>query len=503
VTTFLLEQELAPLNAQIERVRETLAELEGELCAAEAELETFSADRQRFDALRDICNALARLDALEAGELFWGEVPEFRDTAGHVDGLRSRIARFDEEIRGVQERRATLKAQTARCLEDLDSLYDEIRDAHARDERRKEEFVIERELSPVPYHPLVMPWTGDAESERRFRHALLVSFFFSLILGGLTLLINVPVPVRQPLVAEIPERLAMLVRKEPPKTEPVRERSRDAREEKKPQPGEEKQTKKGAPEQPREKQGGSAPGEPKPGSPGETARKKAESAGILAFKSDFADLMEEVPVAKLGTEARLTKEVPQAEGQAVAQRSLVAMQAQGSSGGIGNAAVSRNLGYGSGGGGNGVGRGGSGGGRGSGRGSGGGHGDGIGDGVGVGRVGSPIAGGAQEARPLSTGPGPARTDEEIQIVFDRYKAALYRIYNTELRKNPTLRGKMLLRLTIEPGGEVSACAVESTDLASPELVAQILDRVRRFNFGPKDDVPATTIRYPIDFLPAG
>jgi hypothetical protein len=30
---------------------------------------------------------------------------------------------------------------------------------------------------------------------------------------------------------------------------------------------------------------------------------------------------------------------------------------------------------------------------------------------------------------------------------------------------------------------------------------QVLDRVRTFNFGPKE-VPAVTILYPIDFLPA-
>jgi hypothetical protein len=33
-------------------------------------------------------------------------------------------------------------------------------------------------------------------------------------------------------------------------------------------------------------------------------------------------------------------------------------------------------------------------------------------------------------------------------------------------------------------------------------VAQIVARVKRFNFGPKEDVPKTTILYPIDFLPA-
>jgi len=45
--------------------------------------------------------------------------------------------------------------------------------------------------------------------------------------------------------------------------------------------------------------------------------------------------------------------------------------------------------------------------------------------------------------------------------------------------------------------------VESTDLASPELVAKIVERIKRFNFGPKEDVPKLTILYPIDFLPAG
>ena len=58
---------------------------------------------------------------------------------------------------------------------------------------------------------------------------------------------------------------------------------------------------------------------------------------------------------------------------------------------------------------------------------------------------------------MSNGPGLARTDEEIQIVFDRYKAALYRLYNRELRKDPTLQGQMVLRLTIEPNGSVSFC----------------------------------------------
>ena len=104
-------------------------------------------------------------------------------------------------------------------------------------------------------------------------------------------------------------------------------------------------------------------------------------------------------------------------------------------------------------------------------------------------------------RPLSDGPGLARTDEEIQIVFDRYKSALYRLYNRELRKDPTLQGQMVLRLTIEPDGSVSFCQLHSTDMKAPELVTQVVDRVRTFDFGAKE-VPAITIVYPIDFLPA-
>ena len=132
----------------------------------------------------------------------------------------------------------------------------------------------------------------------------------------------------------------------------------------------------------------------------------------------------------------------------------------------------------------------------------GGSGGGIG-GVGVGRAVSPIAPITGADRPKARGgPGPARTDEEIQIVFDRYKASFYRLYNRELRNNPALQGKMVLRLTIEPDGSVSMCTLQSTDMNAPDLAAQVVNRVRTINFGAKEGVQAVTIVYPIDFLPA-
>ena len=107
-----------------------------------------------------------------------------------------------------------------------------------------------------------------------------------------------------------------------------------------------------------------------------------------------------------------------------------------------------------------------------------------------------------EQTPKGKSAAPRRTDEEIQLVFDRYKDALYRIYNRELRKNSFLKGKLVLQLTIEPNGKVSKCVVASSDLNSEELEKKIVARVRRFNFGEKQGATSLTILYPIEFLPS-
>lgn len=471
----ILAQELEPLNAQIETIRSRLETLEGELRATEDELEAFSGDRERYTALQDVCNALRHLDEIDAGSLFWGELQGDENPADLLATLERQVEQFEESIRGTVEQKENLTAKVNDCYAELGFLEDEVMEAHAREEQRRDEFIIEREVEAFPIRIAVMPWSKQTESERRLRRAVLVALLLCFIFGSIIPMINVPVPDRSQTVVEIPERLAMLVKKEPPRPEPPPVRELPT-EEKAPEPEKKKEVKK-------EK--------PKPESKPKTevaetrktkkeARKKAESTGVLAFKESFKDLIEDPPVAKLGTEARINNKAPLAAGQARPQRSLVAAQATGTSGGIRNSTVSRNLGAG----------------------GTGGNGDRIG-GVAFARVESAVAELAEEGRPLSDGPGPARTDEEIQIVFDRYKATLYRIYNKELRKDPTLRGKLLLRLTIEPGGEVSLCEADSTDLASPELVTKIIARVKRFNFGAKDEVPQVTILYPIDFLPAG
>ena len=204
-------------------------------------------------------------------------------------------------------------------------------------------------------------------------------------------------------------------------------------------------------------------------------------AGILAFKDQFASLAQDKNAPRLGSDARYgaADDVGNASS-----RSVLTTNTPGSSGGIDAGSLSRNVGGGGG-------RGGGGGGMG-------------GPGLQLARATSSIAGpGGGGDRPKSRGGlGPSRTDEEIQIVFDRYKSAFYRDYNRALRANPTLQGKMVLKLTIEPDGAVSMCQLQSTDMDAPDLVAQVVNRTKTINFGAKDGVPAITIVYPIDFLPA-
>lgn len=87
------------------------------------------------------------------------------------------------------------------------------------------------------------------------------------------------------------------------------------------------------------------------------------------------------------------------------------------------------------------------------------------------------------------------------MVFDRNKAAIYALYRRALRENPALQGKLVLRLTIAPSGQVVDCEVVSSELGDADLEARLVRRVRLFDFGAKDVAEVTTTK-PIEFFPA-
>jgi TonB family protein len=95
----------------------------------------------------------------------------------------------------------------------------------------------------------------------------------------------------------------------------------------------------------------------------------------------------------------------------------------------------------------------------------------------------------------------ARTREEVELVFDRNKSAIYAIYSRALRDNPALQGKVVLEVTIAPSGEVTDCRIVSSELGDAELERKLVARVRMFRFEARDVAPMTTTK-PIEFFPA-
>jgi hypothetical protein len=379
--------------------------------------------------------------------------------------VRARAASFQARWGEIEARRQATISKMRQHEEGLEILEEDLFQAQQQEERRKLEWIVERDISALPARYAVMPWTRGGEDDRRLRKALGVSLLACLLVGMIMPFIDLPLPkIGEPV--EVPERLARLVEQRlPPPPPPVREEPQVVEPEPvvKPEPVEvEPQDRPAVAEVPT----------PQP-KPEPSTRQKAEAAGILAFREQFSGLTDARPSAQLGAQARISGAGSEATG--LPERSMVTTQAPGSSGGINLAALSR----------------------------GGGGGGGPMAGVAVTRATSSIGGGGAD-RPTAGGGGgasPARTDEEIQIVFDRHKAALYRLYNRELRRDPTLRGQMVLRIRIEPDGSVSLCELRATDMNAPDLMAQVVDRVGTFNFGAKE-VPAVTILYPIDFLPA-
>ena len=113
------------------------------------------------------------------------------------------------------------------------------------------------------------------------------------------------------------------------------------------------------------------------------------------------------------------------------------------------------------------------------------------------------AGGAGAGGTLTkSGSGKAsRSIEEIKLVFERNKGAIYALYNRALREDPSLQGKVVLELKIAPAGDVVGVRIVSSELHASELEGKLLARVRQFDFGAKD-VEQMVVSWPVDFLPS-
>lgn len=461
-----ISQREQSIKERLAKVNEKIAGFEKGIRVLDDELASHSRQGQQYRLLGDICSSLDKLNEMGASDLFWGVESTGYDPEGQLQRVRGVVAEFERKIAVIEQSRSALQDNIKKESVALFLLQDELNELMEYAERAKNDYELVRQASDIPFHPMVMPWTKQGEDEKRFRKIVFLTLLFAILFTWLMQWLWKPAEKYKEIA--IPEHIAQIIKRKLEEKLVVQKKQ----------------------EQLTERRDTTVPSKDVKPSTAETqkARDVAQTKGVLAFKNNFADLMEDTAPVKMGSQARISNSGKMAAGSGnggpyvpgeASTRSMITSQATGGSGGINTAGLSRQ-GAGSGGGGQSI----------------------TGAGVRFARVESSTGAGMADDRPLSKGSGPSRTDEEIQIVFDRYKAALYRIYNKELRNDPTLRGKMVLRITIEPDGRVTACSVKSTDLNSPALSADIVDRVLKFNFGTKEGVPSLTILYPIDFLPS-
>jgi outer membrane biosynthesis protein TonB len=455
------------LQAQVQESEVELAKLEEDLYSVDVEMAQLAGQNRKFEALGDVCNSLEQLEEAGGTDLFWKS--DAGDVDSYIEGAREKIREYGDKFVDVEQRRDAIMSKIGKQNFALDCLHYDLLDAMEREETRRNEWLVERDADEVEPHAMIMPWQRSQEEDQRYRKSLGSSLLAALFLGVLVGSVAIPI-AEKPKEIELPERMAKLVREELPPPAPEPEPFVDE-EIPEPEPEPEPELAEELPDEivPESVEVPQVAEVQEP-----DIKEQVKSKGLLAFRDSFASRSSLKPDTQLGSQARISNAGENEVGRPT--RSMVTTNAPGSSGGINLASISRDVG----GGGSGMG------------------------GVAVSRVSSSIGNGGDgySDRPLAGGAMAGRTDEEIQIVFDRYKAALYRLYNRELRKDPTLRGQIIIKLTIEPDGSVSFCALQSSDMNAPVLVDQVVERVSTFDFGAKEDIAAVTIIYPIDFLPA-
>jgi len=322
----------------------------------------------------------------------------------------------------------------------------------------------------IQYRTYTLPWDFASEENDRLRDIVKKVFIATIVLTVLISLLPVP-EVNLDDAERVPPRFAklMLERPKPPPPPPVVQPKPEEPKIEEPKVVEDKKPEP-KPEPVVENKPEPKP-EPKPLDTVKQAREKAAVAGLLPFADDLADLRDNQALASV----RADRQLAGAAGEAKrAERSMITSKAGKGSGGINTAAMSRDTG-----------------------------GAGLETDMTTTAVSSTVAG--LGSAPLADRPdaisAPARSREEIEMIFDQNKGAIYALYNRALRRDPTLQGKMVLRLTIEPSGSVSMCEVVSSEIEDEELQRKLINRVKLFRFQQKDVARITTTK-PIDFFPA-
>ena len=314
---------------------------------------------------------------------------------------------------------------------------------------------------------LQLPWSSSLDDDRRYNKILAVCVAIMLAVSLVVTLVKVP-EISRDEKEKLPPQLArvMLEKKELPPPKPVEP---PKPEEKKPEPKPEE--KKPEPK-PVEK-----PKEPVKAPPKkeavEKAREQAQNAGVMQFKDDLAEMREMLQTSAVETAATT---VTNSTGEAAqVDRSMINSGAKVASGGINNAALSRDTG-----------------------------GTAL-SGRETTKVKSGLADASKKAAQATAGNsdgagGVGRSEEEIRRVMAQHKGAIDIIYQRAVRQNAALQGKMVVKIVIDPNGRIVEASLVSSELGDKDLENKILNRIKLISF-PASNVIRTTINQTFDFLP--
>jgi len=451
---------LQHISQQISDAQRQNSELKKALRKNQQLLEEIDAQDSLYSSLSSILKHAKNIESFSASKLLWGDdcspeqaIKNIQQIASVLQDHKTRYEQAHQHNILQKQELVRLEVHTARLLAQQLELQHKLEEEQA-------EFILERKISRHSSGADTLPWSDQRNDLIRLRSIMLVTLCLAALAGYLIPIWQLP-PQDRSRYVKVPERMAKLIMKKtlPPPKPLVKIKTEE--EIKTPETIKEK------PAADKEKI--------------KVARKVAEKAGLLAFKNDFADIIDAASDMKMGAQAVIINKTSSTQNTGyVDGRSLVTSQLNLSTGVTNTASISRknistdnNLKK-----------------------------------VVFSHIESKIDKAKtsdkqdnQDKQVKQDKVKPGRSDEEIQVVFDRYKEALYRIYNRELRKKPLLKGQLVLRLTIEASGKVSKCVIDSSDLNAPALEKKIVARVLEFNFGKKPGASTITILYPIDFLP--
>lgn len=318
-------------------------------------------------------------------------------------------------------------------------------------------------MTAIVYEQLALGWHPEGKSDTRFKLITGITLTIALLFAMAITIVDVPEPDRKARAA-VPERVAnfILEKKEKPKPKVVKPKPAP-KPKLKPKPKVKKVTKKKIKQKPLTKTQ-------------KKAREKAADSGLLALGNELADLMDTSDVSAL-VGGKVNTNSSSANKVAEHNKDLLTAGISKGSGGIDSNEYSTV--------------------------------------VGKTRLSQreitlvrqsllsadAEANAADAKRKKKSRGGNIRSEEDVTIVFDQNKSKLYSIYNRARRKNPGLKGKIVLSITIAPAGNVTQIKIISSELDDAKLESRLLSRIKQFKFGAKK-VKQLTVTYPIEFLPS-